>query len=367
MATVRRPHASAARAPAPAARPPAHRAPAPAFERAPDRAPDRAPAPAFDSALRRPRVDLNLLYVFDAVMTERHVTRAAERLGMTQSAVSNALARLRKAFEDQLFVKAPRGVDATPRALALWPRIHQMLEELQESIQPSVFEAQRSQRQFRIALVDVTASLLAPYLHRAVFEAAPQASLFFVPHDPARTGAMLMRGELDFAIGINPARAAVVESMPLFSDSWVVAARRGHPLLKRKLALAAYCAAPHLAVNESGDPAQPDIVGESLAQAGLGRNVCLTVNQFSVVAAILRTSSLIATLPARMAFGAAAAHPLATQPLPFAVPDAVVYLSWHQRSASSPPLRWLKQRLLEAVTALNLATEQRLRLGAAAR
>lgn len=307
----------------------------------------------------RARVDLNLLYVFDAVMTEQHVTRAAERLGMTQSAVSNAVARLRRVFEDQLFVKAARGVDATPRAMALWPRIHQMLEDVQDTVQPQAFDASRTQRQFRIAMVDISASLISSHLHRIVHAEAPQASLFFVPHDPAATGPRLMRGELDFAISIDPTRAAVIQSMPLWSDTWVVAGRRGHPLLERKPSLASFCSAPQLAVNESGDEAVPNMIDDALAQRGLARNVCLSVNQFSVVTTILRTTELIAALPARFAAVASANGDIATKPLPFTVPDAVVHLSWHRRSDASPPLRWLKQRLLEAATAVNVETEER--------
>lgn len=305
------------------------------------------------------RVNLNLLYVFDAVMTEQHVTRASERLGMTQSAVSNALASLREVFKDQLFVKAARGVHATPRANALWPRVRQMLEDIQETVEPRTFNARGSQRQFRVAMADITASMIVPYLYRLVHAQAPLASVCIVPHDPEPgPGPRLMRGEIDFVIGINPVRVSVIESMPLWSDSWVVAGRAGHPLLERKLSLASYCSTPQLTVNESGDETVPNMVDDALAQRGIARNIQLTVNQFSVVTGILQTSDLIATLPAKFAAIASMRSGLSTQPAPFSIPDAVVYLSWHRRSDASPSLSWFKQRFLEAATALNVALDE---------
>ena len=304
-----------------------------------------------------PRLDLNLLQVFDAVMTERHVTRAAERLQMTQPAVSNALKRLRRQFDDQLFVKAARGVDPTPRAGALWPRIHQALQELRDTVQPQGFDARSTGQRYRIAMVDITASLITPHLYRSVHASAPGTTLFFVPHDPALTGPRLMRGELDFALVIEPPRASVVQSMPLWSDSFVVAARRGHPALEGRLSLAAFCAAPQLAVNEPGDEEAPSLIDDALAQRGLARNICLSVNQFSVVTEILRATDLLAVLPARFASAPAAAGSIATRPLPFSLPDAVVHLCWHQRSVGAPAQAWLKQRLLEAATELSIGTE----------
>lgn len=305
-----------------------------------------------------PRLDLNLLQVFDAVMTERHVTRAAVRLEMTQPAVSNALKRLRRQFEDQLFVKAARGVDPTPRAGALWPGIHQALEDLRNTVLPQNFDARSTHQRYRIAMVDITAALLSAHLYRSVHARAPGTNLFLIPHDPALTGPRLMRGELDFALVIEPPRASVVQSMPLWSDNFVVAARRGHALLEGKLSLAAFCAAAHLAINWSGAEEAPSPIDDALAQRGLTRNIGLSVNQYSVVTTILSATDLIAVLPARFAAAAPRQGEIATRPLPFSLPDAVVHLCWHQRSVDVPAQQWLKQRLLEAATALSLQTDR---------
>lgn len=304
------------------------------------------------------RVDLNLLLVFDAVMMERHVTRAAERLEMTQSAVSNALNRLRKLYEDQLFVKAPRGVNPTPRANALWPRIHQALAELLATVRPGEFDAHTHPPRYRIAMVDITASLITPHLYRLVYAIAPKTKLFYVPHDPDLTGPRLMRGELDFALSIEPPRASVLQSIPLWSDSFVVAGRRGNPLLERKMSLARFCAASHLVVNEPGSEEYSDLVDEALQQRGLARSIALSVNHFSVAREILATTDLIGVLPTRFAANPMSQEELAIQPIPLHTPEVVVHLAWHQRNAESPAHMWLRQKLMEAAAAMHYASDK---------
>lgn len=306
------------------------------------------------------RIDLNLLNVFDVVMTERHVTRAAERLEMTQSAVSNSLNRLRTQFQDQLFVKSPKGVTPTPRALAMWPRVHQAMEELHAATHLGDLNATETDLRFRISLGDLSASLLAPHLYQVLASHSAHTRLAFVPHDPAMAGARLMRGEVDFAIGLEPPRAAVVQGMPLWSTSYLIAARKGHPLFERPISLAAFCESPQLAVNVLGEDDAPSAVDDALANRGLKRDVRFSVNQFSVAAPILRESDLIAVLPARLALTFSARGIIDTRPLPFSIPDAVLYLTWHQRSNTLPSHQWLKQRLIEAATQLNIEAEKEL-------
>lgn len=309
------------------------------------------------------RIDLNLLNVFDVVMTERHVTRAAERLEMTQSAVSNSLNRLRTQFKDQLFVKTPKGVMPTPRALAMWPRVHQAMEELHAATHMDDMDVTEADLRFRISLGDLSVSLLAPHLYRVLASHSAHTRVFFVPHDPAMAGARLMRGEVDFAIGLEPPRAAVVQGMPLWQTSYVVAGRRGHPLFERPISLASFCECPQLAVNVLGEDDAPSAVDDALANRGLKRDVRFSVNQFSVAAPLLRESDLIAVLPARLALTYAARGVIDTRPLPFSIPDAVLYLTWHQRSNTLPSHQWLKQRLIEAATQLNIEAERQLREG----
>lgn len=299
------------------------------------------------------RIDLNLLSVFDLVMTERHVSRAAQRLDMTQSAVSNALNRLRDQFQDRLFVKAARGVDPTPRAIELWPQIHDALEALRNAVQPQVFSPERHEQKYRLSMVDITVAMLASPLQNLISQQSPLSSLFVVPHDPVETGYRLMRGELDFAIGIDPPRASVIQNMPLWSDNFVVAARVGHPLMAGKISLADFCATPQIAVNEPGNLEALTGVDEALEESGLFRVIALTVNQFTVIPSILPASDLITVIPARFASLPGYRGVIAWQPLPFRIPEATVYLSWHQRVNESAAHLWMKQRILEAAVIVN--------------
>lgn len=308
--------------------------------------------------LARMRLDLNLMRVFDVVMIERHVTRAAEQLDMTQSAVSNALNRLRDLFKDQLFVKAVRGVNPTPRAVALWPAIHQSIEDIYNTVIPAEFDAPHTSQRFRLSMVDLCASLLLPRLYRNMHPIAPDASIFVMPNEPAISGPKLMRGEIDFIVSVSPPRAAVLQSMPLWSESYVIVARSNHPLLKQPLSLAQFCEAPQLAVNLAGEDDHPSAIDDALANRGLVRNVQITVNQFSVATSILLDSDLIAALPARFAITARAREQIDICSMPFSVPDVVMYLSWHQRSNTIAAQQWFKQQLIHAATLLNLSVDE---------
>ena len=143
-------------------------------------------AAARDVEVEVGKLDLNLLAIFDMVMVERHVTRASERLGLTQSAVSNALNRLRRLFDDMLFVKAARGVEPTKRALAIWPDIHAAIVQLQRSVRPGVFDPATARMEFRMSMVDLSAALLTPFLYRSrsafrssrTFPSSPQSGSF---------------------------------------------------------------------------------------------------------------------------------------------------------------------------------------------
>jgi len=303
------------------------------------------------------RLDLNLLEVFDAVMTERHVTRASHCLGMTQSAVSNALVRLRKRFNDQLFIKAAHGIEPTPRALALWPDLHQALETLRNMVAPTTFDPQDTTAAFRIAMSDITAALIAQHLHQQVHHDAPNAKLQFVPYDLNSTMPRLMRGELDFAFVIERQRASVVQTLPLWTDRFVVAARRDHPLLVDKLSLADFCQTPKVVVNGTGDEDALDPAEEMLIEHNLLYNVCLSVNHYMAIPSILKNSNLITIVPARFAASAFVRNDVASRPLPFPTPEVVVYLSLHQRSNTSPAHQWLKQHLLAAATAVRMETD----------
>lgn len=304
------------------------------------------------------RLDLNLLNIFDMVMVERHVTRAAERLGLTQSAVSNALNRLRTQFEDTLFVKVSRGVEPTPRALALWPNIHAAIAQLHHTVRPGMFDPQRADTEFRMSMVDLSAALLTPYLFGCVKAVAPNVTISFIPHNPELTTERLARGEVDYAISVEPPRLSVLESRPLWSERYVIAGRRGHPALQAALSLEQLCALPQMTVNLSGSTTFLSPVDVVLADLGRSRTIHLTVNQFLVATAVLRESDLVAVLPFRLIADPFRLQWLDFQPLPIDLPEAVLHLIWHRRNNALGSLTWFRERILEATDAMNADAER---------
>lgn len=304
------------------------------------------------------KLDLNLLAVFDMVMVERHVTRASERLGLTQSAVSNALNRLRKLFDDMLFVKAARGVEPTKRALAIWPDIHSAVAQLQRTVKPGSFNPANATIEYRMSMVDLAAALLTPYLFGCIHQVAPTVSMTFVPHIPELTAERLARGDVDFAISVEPPRMAVLESVPLWSEDYVVTGRRGHPKLAKPITLEDLCSLTQLSVNLSGSPDFVAPIDLNLAERGLSRSVLLTVNQFLVATAMLRESDLLAVLPMRLVVDAFRQNWLTYQPLPIKLHEATLYLVWHRRNNALQSMTWLKDRIIEAADAMNSDVRQ---------
>jgi DNA-binding transcriptional LysR family regulator len=211
-------------------------------------------------------LDLNLLRVFDEVMAERNLTRAAEKLALTQPAVSNALRRLREVVGDDLLVRSGQGVEPTPRALALWPTVRQALGHLQQALAPGAFDPGTASTAFVLAMADATGATLIPPLVEIVEREAPGVSLRVVPlttRDPRR---LLDDETADVAVGYFPAAMAdltaraqtdslvAFDSMRLYDGEYVCVMRRGHPLAHGPLALDQYCAARHLLVSFSGKP-----------------------------------------------------------------------------------------------------------------
>ena len=204
-------------------------------------------------------LDLNLLKVFDVVMVERNVTRAATRLAMTQPAVSNALRRLREATHEELFVPGSSGVTPTPHAQNLWPTVRASLDQLHDAFEPQGFDPRTDARSFTLAMADATAALVVPELVAALHAEQARVDLQIVPLNSRDPRAMLEQGQADVALGFFPdVRAALAAEgdgsllrlQALYSSEYSCVMRQGHPLGKAgALTLAAYCAADHLRVS----------------------------------------------------------------------------------------------------------------------
>jgi len=303
-------------------------------------------------------LDLNLLRVFDVVMTERNVTRAADRLAMTQPAVSNALRRLREATHEDLFIPSASGVTPTRQAEALWPSVRTALGGLREAFDPRAFDPARDVRGFTLAMADATAAVIVPALVRALDAGQAKADLRFLPLSTRDPRALLERGEADLALGFFPGLAAVLAAEAdggpgpmvlegLWGCDYVCVMRHDHPLAARKrLSLDDYCAAQHLRVSFAGRPR--GFVDEALALLGRERRVMITMNQFHGAASVVRQSDLLTVLPRSFVPATGFAADLACKPLPFALPEIDVSLLWHRRHEHDPAQRWLRETLRAA-------------------
>jgi DNA-binding transcriptional LysR family regulator len=299
-------------------------------------------------------LDLNLLRVFDAVMAEGSLTRAAERLAITQPAASHALKRLNDWTGEPLFRRAASGMTPTARAVALWPQVRASLEELQRSLAPEHFDPALDRAQFRICMADAAAGILAPALVAALETQAPQTDLRLLPLTTRDPRALLHAEEADLAIGHFPAlvsallaegERALLRTQRLHRTPYVCVMRAGHPLAEGELTLERYCAARHVLVSVSGRAYAE--VDEALALLGRRRRVVLTVNQYHTAGRVLLHSDLLTVLPASFV-AASAPGPVERRPLPVEIGPLTVDMVWLARREADPAHRWLRERVSAA-------------------
>lgn len=299
-------------------------------------------------------LDLNLLRVFDVVMTEQNLTRAANRLSVTQPAVSNALKRLRETIGDDLLIRTAYGVKPTPRAEALWPAVRRALSDLESALIPEAFDVKTAQQTFHMAMADATAALWLPSLVRSFEREAPGLNARMVPLTTREPRPMLMRGDIDLAVGFFPGVVAQLEGgqggdspilhQRLHSGSYVCVMRRDHPLAKSELTLDAYCAANHLLVSFSGRA--HGLIDEELVKIGRERHILLTVNQFFTAGRIVANSDLITVLPRHLVVSTGMGNELITKDLPIETPAVHVDMLWHERDARNLAHKWLREHLV---------------------
>jgi DNA-binding transcriptional LysR family regulator len=309
-------------------------------------------------------LDLNLLRVFDVVMSERNVTRAADRLAMSQPAASNALRRLREALGDELFVPVPTGVAPTRHAEALWPTVRAALAGLRDALEPPRFDPSSDERTFTLAMADATAAVAVPSLMSLLDATGSRAALRVVPLTTRDPRGLLAQGGADLALGFFPGLAQALGAegaatttrlVDLWTCEYVCVMRRAHPLASAKtLGLDAYLAARHVRVSFTGGAR--DYVDDALAHIGRERRVALTVNQFHSAACIIRQSDLLAVLPRSFIPATGFADALTCRTLPLELPGIDVTMTWHLRQDADPAQRWLRARIVEAVPTLLAAS-----------
>ena len=302
-------------------------------------------------------LDLNLLLVLDALSTERSVTQAAAKIGLSQPALSNALSRLRVLFHDPLFERSGGQMQPTPRARQLLVPLGEAIAKLREAIEPqAAFRPEASEREFLVATNDYVDALLLPHLVRRLEREAPSVALrtlrteyLFLP--PIER---LQSGELDLALGFfgeTPRRNPGLLNKRLFNGRLVCILRAGHPRAGRKLNLRAFVEIPHVRIMYPGTE-RSGSVDTILRSRGLSRRIAVTVPHYLTIPAIVAKSDLLGVVPELMARRAARSLRLKIFDSPIPLPDIGIMMTWNERSQFDRAHRWFRECVTAASASL---------------
>ena len=293
-------------------------------------------------------IDLNLLLVFDRMLAEKRVSAVAESLGLSQPAISNALARLRKLLGDELFLRTARGMEPTPFALQLAEPVAYAMGALHSALnQQVVFDPATSTRSFTLAMTDIGEIYFTPRLMETLSGAAPGVTISTVRNNAAASlRDELEAGHVDIAIGLLPQLKAGVFQRRLFLQRYVCLFSGTHPLArKRSVSLKDFSAADHVLVQAAGTGhGKADDV---MAAQGIQRRIRLRVPHFVAIGHILRSSEMIATVPERLAQSIAEPFELVWRPHPVPLPQIAINLFWHAKVHRDPGNQWLRGLLFE--------------------
>jgi DNA-binding transcriptional LysR family regulator len=299
-------------------------------------------------------IDLNLLVVFDALMAERHVTRAGERIGLSQPAVSASLKRLRHLLKDDLFIRRSDEMQPTRRAQELAVPLRQALIQIQVALEPQVFEPSTTQRTFKLATNDFAASVLLPSLGARLSVEAPGINLRLIYVDDLLGMKLLDEDTIDLAIAPFKHPEPQFERQHLLEpSSFLCVMRKGHPLVGQPLTLETFAATPQLMISRTGDAS--GFVDEILAEVGLKRRVGFTVPIFLLAPIILTQTDYIAVLPRQLVKMFQQMTELVAYEPPFPQPRFPLAMLWHQRLSKDPGHLWLRNTLAEIASAIEVS------------
>jgi len=289
-------------------------------------------------------VDLNLLVVFLELYRERRVSVVAEQLGLTQPAVSNALARLRKMMNDELFLRSARGMEPTPYAVQLAEPIAEALTRIRDTLERQLeFDPTTSTRKFTIAMTDLGEIHFLPRLMRRLGEVAPGVTISTVRNTAVNLADELEAGRVDLALGLLPQLKGGFFQRLLFRQRYVCLFREGHALDRESMSLDDFEAAQHIVVVAGGTGHA--IVDDTIARRNVRRDVRLSVPHFVALGHILSTTDLIATAPERYVREGMKPFKLKYLPHPVPFPEFDVNLFWHAKFHKEPGSQWLRNEL----------------------
>ena len=287
---------------------------------------------------------LSMLIVFDAIMAEGSITRAADRLSMSQPAVSNTVAKMRAIWNDEIFIKKGRNIQPTLFATNLWAKIQSPLFELSNAIDPVVFDPTTSTRTFYVGAADVLIDLAWADLRKIIENEAPGINVYARPYTINNGIKLLDDSKVDIAIGV-PATMSheSINTELLYHSQFICIMRKGHPLECQLLTLERFLTAEHLLVSLSGDPhGQIDI---ELMKHGLKRRIAMTVNHFSAITPLLIETDLISVVPSHAVMKGLNDELIGAHKLPLEVDPIAISIFWHKRNQADPGLAWLRKKI----------------------
>jgi DNA-binding transcriptional LysR family regulator len=297
-------------------------------------------------------VDLNLMTAFEAMMIDANVTRAAERVGLAQSSMSNALTRLRALFDDPLFVRSPTGMRPTEKAQMIAPLISEALDHLRHAInEGGVFDPAKSRLTFRLATTDYGEMLIVPELLRRLRVHAPGVRLLSLPFDRVTLEGQLERGQVDVGLSVLGRMSDRVRMERQFEERFVCIARNDHPAFSSSGAIDRFVALDlhtftrldHVLVSRAGAPSGS--VDQALAAIGRERNVVATVANFTALMYLVAQSDMVASVGERIAIQMSQLLGLSIHALPLAVNGFTMTMAWHQMTEADAGQRWFREQI----------------------
>jgi DNA-binding transcriptional LysR family regulator len=292
-------------------------------------------------------LDLNLLRVFDAIFSERNVTRAARRVFLSQPATSHALARLREEVGDPLFMRAGNEMVATKRAIALAPGIRSVLDQLSELLGDTTFDPKTSTAVFRIGISDLSEYILAPLFTQVLRDEAPQVCLHIKSFDDANCQAQLGSGALDLVVSVYQAAGPGIHSRRMGAQNLVGLVRHGHPFTRERPSAPQFKKARLLAFARS-DRIEGQLL-LALQKAGIAGQVAYSTPHVFAVPRILTNSDLVLIQSVGVASALCAEYPLSPVRIPVRLPPVEPQVTWHERTHRDPAQRWMRERVLETL------------------
>ncbi|ANF27032.1 MULTISPECIES: LysR family transcriptional regulator [Pseudomonadaceae] len=298
------------------------------------------------------KVDLNLFIVFDAIYTEANLTRAGQIVGITQPAVSNALARLRETFNDPLFVRTAQGMVPTPMAQNIIGPVRNALQLLRVSVQESrTFNPLQANKTFRISMTDLTEAVVLPPLFQRLRRLAPNVKIESMLAKRRETTKELAAGRLDFAMDAPLNTDPQVRHVKLLEDRYVCAMRRGHPLAKDKLSVEEYLSLSHIHI--SSRRSGLGMVDLALGKMGQQRKIALRSQHYMMATQVIQQTDMAVTVPERFA----RRHDLYQVPLPVDIPPLETHIYWHESTDQDPANRWMREQMIEIAQQVTAAQQ----------